>query len=289
MARYGTWRPLASNWASQPKMAKYDLVILHTMVGSLAGTDNYFKGDGYGGPESHFGVGYDGTVYQWQDTLYQAEANATANKRAISIETADMGTGFPPWNTSDGAAVPAWTQAQLDALVKLVDWICTKHGIPRTAVPDSLPTRRGIAYHRLGVPGYIVSGGETWSSARGKQCPGPKRIAQIPGIIARLNKEEDIMATAAELRQIVKEEIAAQLSAMAKRTDVGFARDQVVTLLGATNATPATLPATDLARNAPARSTEVAELRARLDEMLMLMTVLTKHVIEAEDSTTPAP
>jgi hypothetical protein len=265
-------------------MIKYDLVILHTMVGGLAGTDNYFKGDGYGGPESHFGVGYDGTVYQWQDTIYQAEANGAANKRAVSIETADMGTGFPQWNTSDGTAVPPWTPAQLDAIVKLVDWICTTHNIPRTAVTDSLPTRRGIAYHRLGVPGYIVSGGEQWSSSRGKQCPGPKRINQIPGIIARLNREEDIMATAAELRQIVKEEIAAQLTAqvtkLAQRTDVGFARDQILTQLGvaAANA-PATLPAAALAKQVPAHAVELAALRDRMDEFLVLMNVLIERAV----------
>jgi hypothetical protein len=69
------WVPLAANWDKQPRLLKHDLVILHTMVGSLWGTDGYFRRDGYGGAESHFGVGYDGEILQWQDTNYKAEAN----------------------------------------------------------------------------------------------------------------------------------------------------------------------------------------------------------------------
>lgn len=185
MARYGTWRPLANNWASQSRMARYDLLIFHTMVGSLGGTDDYFRADGYGGSESHFGVGHDGTCYQWQDTDFRAEANGAANPRAVSVETADVGAGFPAWNTNDGSQVPSWTDSQVNRLVALTVWVCKAHNIPCILVPDSRPERRGVAWHRLGVPGYIVSGGEAWSSARGKACPGTRRIAQIPGIVAR--------------------------------------------------------------------------------------------------------
>jgi hypothetical protein len=84
-----------------------NIVCAHTMVGSLAGTDSQFKRDGFGGVESHFGVGHDGTIYQWQDTDYEADANLNG-KDVISIETADTGTGFPSWS---GENVPAWTDA----------------------------------------------------------------------------------------------------------------------------------------------------------------------------------
>lgn len=190
MARYGTWRPLASNWDAQPKMARYDLVILHTMVGSLWGTDAYFRKDGYGGVESHFGVGPDGETLQWQDTSRRAEANGAANPRAVSIETADIGEGFPKWDTKRGDAVPAWTPAQVDRLVDLVAWICDTHNIPCRLVADSRPGTRGVAWHALGVPNVkgatrSQTGGELWSTATGKVCPGPRRIAQIPGIVER--------------------------------------------------------------------------------------------------------
>jgi hypothetical protein len=166
-------------------MARHDLLVLHTMVGSLWGTDGYFRRDGYGGAESHFGVGHDGECLQWQDTAHKAEANGNGNHRIISVETADLGTGFAAWNTNDGNAVPAWTPQQLARLVDLTVWACRTHDIPCVLVPDSKPERRGIGYHRLGVPGYAVAGGELWSSARGKVCPGNRRIAQIPGIVMR--------------------------------------------------------------------------------------------------------
>lgn len=179
--RYGTWRPLAANWAAQPRMAAHDIICLHTMAGSLAGTDSFFRQNGYGGAESHFGVGHDGTVYQWQDTLYRADANLNGNSRIVSIETADTGPGFDRWL---GTNVPAWTDDQVDALAKLIAAICRAHDIPCALIPDSKGSRRGVGYHRLGIDPWRVSGGEVWSSARGKICPGDRRIAQVPAVVA---------------------------------------------------------------------------------------------------------
>lgn len=185
MARYGTWRPLAGDWDSQPRQTRYDLFMLHTMVGSLWGTDGYFRRDGFGGNESHFGVGYDGETLQWQDTAYQAQATGAANSRAVSVETADYGPGFDKWNLNDPGQVPRWTDAQVEELARLAAWAHREHGIPLVAVPDSLPGRRGVAYHRLGIDPWRVPGGEVWSSSRGKVCPGARRIAQVPAVIAR--------------------------------------------------------------------------------------------------------
>ena len=58
---------------------------------------------------------------------------------------------------------------------------------------SSKTSEKGIGWHRLGVPpskwvsglGWLVSGGEKWSGAVGKVCPGDKRIAQVPQILAR--------------------------------------------------------------------------------------------------------
>jgi hypothetical protein len=182
------WRPLADNWATQPRMARHDLVLIHTAVGSFEGTYGYFRtgnGAGYGGTESHFMTSPAGDIDQYQDTDRQAEANGAANGRAISVENADMGAGFAPWNTNDGNAVPAFTPAQIEANARICAWAHTQHGVPLELVPDSKPGRRGIGYHRLGVVGYAVPGGEIWSSSKEKGCPGPKRIAQVPQIIAR--------------------------------------------------------------------------------------------------------
>jgi hypothetical protein len=193
-------------------MRAHNIVCLHTMVGSLAGTDSLFKRDGYGGVESHFGIGHDGTIYQWQDTAYQADANLNGNPEVISIETADTGTGFGSWSGSD---VPAWTAAQLNAIVRLVAWICDVHNIPRTLIPDTKPGRRGIGYHRMGCvhgPDYrpkgwpydawLVSGGTKWSTVIGKVCPGDRRIRQLVDVvIPRLNEGDDM--TPAEVEAAV--------------------------------------------------------------------------------------
>lgn len=176
------WRPLASH--STSRIVSYDILCWHTMVGSLTGTDSYFRNISTG-VNSHFGVGGDGTIYQWVDTAYRSGANLNGNHHIISVETADIGSGFPAWNTSDGSQVPAWTDAQLEANAKIAAWVNQAHGIPLELIPDAKPGRRGQAYHRQGVPGFMVAGAEQWSNATGKVCPGTRRIAQIPQLIAR--------------------------------------------------------------------------------------------------------
>jgi hypothetical protein len=176
------WRPLPSGAVSTARMSAFDIICIHTMVGSLAGTDSYFR---TGSANSHFGTGGDGTIYQWVDTSIQSWANLNGNHHVISIENADIGPEFPKWNTNSGAEVPAFTGAQIEAIAKVVAWTCKTHNIPCELIPDAKPGRRGIGYHRQGVPGYMVAGAEKWSNATGKVCPGDRRVAQIPQIIAR--------------------------------------------------------------------------------------------------------
>lgn len=187
MARYpgAVWRPLGEQ--TEPRITHPDIVCLHTMVGYLSSTDAMFKVNGYTGTESHFGVGgiwgkgdvaqqLDGVVYQWQDTRFQADANGMGNDRLISIETADNAPKLP-------RDIAPWTPRQVDALVDLVAWCCREHDIPAVLIPDSRPGRRGIGYHRLGCDPWRVAGGELWSDAYGKECPGSARIDQIKTII----------------------------------------------------------------------------------------------------------
>jgi hypothetical protein len=175
-------------------MTRHDIICLHTMVGFLTSTDAMFMKNGYAGVESHFGVGgiwggdkaadLDGVVYQWQDTEFSADANLNGNRRLISIETADNA----PKSAKD---IEPWTPKQCAAIIALVARLCAKYDIPAELVPDSKPTRRGIAYHRQGIDPWRVDGGEVWSSARGKECPGDRRIEQItaeiiPGVRSAL-------------------------------------------------------------------------------------------------------
>lgn len=188
------WKPLATNFDRQPRMKAYDIFCLHTMVGTLSGTDGYFKtgnGSGYAGTESHFGVGPDGTIFQWQDTDFQADANGAGNWHVISSENADMGAPFPKWGGSD---VPAWTPQQIEANARIAKWLNDVHGIPLDVIPDARPGRRGIGFHRQGVPGYAVAGAELWSSSKGKVCPGDRRIAQVPQISRRAKELDGAVA-----------------------------------------------------------------------------------------------
>lgn len=198
-------RPLATA-QGEPRMRSHDIACVHTMAGYLTSTDGMFRSGGWDGTESHFGLGgkwgsdaggrMDGRLFQWQDLLYQADANLDGNPRVISIETADNAIG----------EIQPWTPAQVETLVRLLDWLCSKEahadcppgwlchqiGIPRVLVADSCPNRRGIAYHRLGIPAsspgrtdgpWLKAGCEKWSSKGGKVCPSDARIAQLKDVV----------------------------------------------------------------------------------------------------------
>ena len=95
---------------TEPRMTGHDIVCLHTMAGYLSSTDRYFRaanGAGYIGTESHFGVGgrwggdaragLDGTVWQWQDLMHQADANRHQRR--------DRRQRGPPHRALDSAAM----------------------------------------------------------------------------------------------------------------------------------------------------------------------------------------
>ncbi len=179
---------------TESRMTSHDIICLHTMVGGLAGTEAFFQQDGFGGTESHFGVGARGETIQWQSLEFSADANLDGNHRVISIETADSGNPFDSWT---GTNVPGWTPAQIEAIVDLTSWLCRRFDIPPRLIEDTKPGRRGIGYHRQGISGAfkdgIVAGGERWSESEGKVCPGDRRIRQlksnvIPKLRAALDK-----------------------------------------------------------------------------------------------------
>ncbi|ASZ73349.1 lysin A [Brevibacterium phage LuckyBarnes] len=181
----GATKRLLANQARQGRMKSYDAAVLHTMVGSLAGTDSMFQQGGTVGTESHFGIGEHGEIYQWVDTAYTADANYLGSAHVISIETADYGGSFGRWDTS-GDNVPYWNSAQIAAIVKVLVWIHKTHGIPLRATKSV--TERGVGYHAQGVPNNglpsrLRGTKYQWSKYPGKVCPGKKRISQIPGIV----------------------------------------------------------------------------------------------------------
>jgi hypothetical protein len=157
-------------------MSRYDIVCVHTIVGFAPAH------------AAHFSTSADGTIHQSRDTKFKSAANLNGNSRIIAIENEDHGPAFPRWSGSD---VPSLTPEQVKACAKILAWAHKEHGIPLRLCPDSKPGSRGLAYHRQGIDGNFgpfkypgrVEGGELWSSAFGKVCPGDRRIDQLPAIL----------------------------------------------------------------------------------------------------------
>lgn len=187
----------------------------------------------------HFYVAHDGYCEQYVDTDFRAYAAGTANDDAIMIETAG-GLG-----TSKVLNAEKWTPAAAARLADIMAWESKQPGgAPLDLLPDSKPGRRGWGPHRLGVqhsrgigavPGWLLPGGEKWSSSTGKECPGDAKVAQIPAELLPLARKiaaggaatnpEELDMDPALLKKIVHETVVEVLD---KRgvTDAGnFARD----------------------------------------------------------------
>lgn len=142
-----------------PKMDPHILprvAILHVDAGGATGADlaHYFT-YGSGGIESHFSIDYDGTVTQFRDTYWQADANMSANNFAVSIET-------------QGKADGTWTAQQLASIKALLLWLNHTHDIPLVKCPTWFGY--GVGYHILFM--------QEWAGGP-RACPGPLRIKQF--------------------------------------------------------------------------------------------------------------
>jgi hypothetical protein len=211
---------------TQPRLSSHDIICVHTMVGYLKSTYGMFEQNGFSGVESHFGIGgkwgsdandgLDGVTWQFQDTDFTADANLEGNHRVLSIETADNA----PRLAKD---ILPWTPKQLDEIVRLIAELCKMYNIPAKLIPDTKPGRRGLAYHAQGISPNLVSGGEKWSSAPGKECPGPVRIRQfkeivIPRVQAKL-AGKTIKAQEEEVSQDSKVKLSAAMAAALNKID----------------------------------------------------------------------
>lgn len=150
------------------------VINLHTMAGTLAGTESWFSGSGRA--YSHIGLGGSGAFRQWQDLRFRAASDLNGNPYSISIECEDTGQHFPGWS---GSNVPQFTEAQIQTLIVLLAWLCARFGLPPTAIRSSCTDQRGIGWHRFGIDPWRQSNCPRWSSSAGKACPGDRRIVQI--------------------------------------------------------------------------------------------------------------
>lgn len=165
MALYGpAIKKLIPPGPYDPKI-KARLFILHVAVSQADSLYGWFNGPS-GGVESHFYIREDGTVEQYRDTAYEADANTDANPYAISVET-------------EGLEFGKWTPAQMVAIKNLILWCADNHGIP-LKVPGTW-NGSGVGFHTQ-FPGR-------WDK-RGASCPGPDRQKQYWGNIVPWLKGE---------------------------------------------------------------------------------------------------
>lgn len=136
--------------------------ILHVDAGNAYDLEDYFRYRS-GGIESHLHIPKDGTLDQYRDTDWEADANYKANPFAISVETQGYGAG-------------KWTGEQIDMIKRVMLWCRDTHGIPLRKVTSWNDPRGGWGYHTLfGAP-------SEWTPVA-KSCPGPDRIEQFHSIL----------------------------------------------------------------------------------------------------------
>jgi hypothetical protein len=130
----------------------------------------------WGVADWHFYVSKRGTIYQYIDTDFMAYAAADANSTMVMVETQG--------GVRNADSEPL-TPAQVEAWAKIAAYVHKDEGAPLRLMQNSLATERGIGWHKLGVDPWRVPGGQRWSLAYGKICPGAAKIKQMPEVLAR--------------------------------------------------------------------------------------------------------
>lgn len=170
-------RPIKRNYTNR-RRARTDGIILHVDAMAAKTLYGFFNSPG-ASASSHLFVKFDGTVEQYVDLDLISWASARGDARCISVETQGKGAG-------------KWTAAQVNSLARIIRETSQHYGYPLRLMTSS-KGQKGVGWHKLGVPastfqknrGVSQTGGELWSKAVGKICPGPERIPQIPGIVER--------------------------------------------------------------------------------------------------------
>jgi hypothetical protein len=175
---HAEWHPIARHGDASIMVPR--VVILHTNAASVpASMQACWNVANAGGKNTqpHFQVQMDGTAWQMLETRETGVASYKANGFSIAIETQDQ--GYP------GPGDVQWTPVQLERLAQIIAHECRQWGIP--TVQATAWDGEGIGWHSMW--GINQSGRppvNPWTSTVGKTCPGSKRIAQMPHLIARV-------------------------------------------------------------------------------------------------------
>ena len=166
-----------------------DSFVLHEVVNSVAipldGSPSDIAGWVRQSLATQFYVDDRGGVEQFCSSDRASAHCKDGNGHRLGIETEDDKP-----QTAAQANAGTWTLQQCERIADLIAWGNLLHGIPIREMRTSRRTDTGVGYHRLGVPS-IAGGqdgwpdGEVWTAVPGKPCPGDRRIAQVPAIVAR--------------------------------------------------------------------------------------------------------
>ena len=168
MARYpnAQWRPVPNE--TPGGMTAYKFLVLHIMQGTLGGTDSWFHNTA-SRVSSHFGVGKDGTVYQWVDTADRAWAQAAGNPVGISIE-------------HEGNVPDPLTPQQIAADSAILTWVHQTHGIPLQVTDDPV-AGSGVCGHSTGALrewGHPFCPGQAIMDQRQQIVDGATQLLSLP-------------------------------------------------------------------------------------------------------------
>lgn len=151
------WKPLAVNFT--PGGNRPQLLIVHIMEGTLAGTDSWFRNPA-SQVSAHFGLGRTGGLTQWVDTNDIAWHAAEANDHSIGVEC-------------EGNSGQPLTSFQLDKIAGVFKWAHDTYpaiSLWLNARPDS---GSGLSWHGLG--------GVEWGNH--PDCPGAPVVHQLGHIL----------------------------------------------------------------------------------------------------------
>lgn len=170
MARcpFAQWHGDGVTNETKGQMRAHKGLVLHIEQGSNHGTDSWFHNP-QAQVSAHFGVGKDGSVFQWVDTDDTAWAEMAGNHYWISVE-------------NEGYSGQPLTQAQEESVAKLFAWAAKLYHFPFQVTAD--PTGTGLGHHAMGGSDW---GGHT-------QCPGEPVVQQKPYIVNRARQLADAPA-----------------------------------------------------------------------------------------------
>ncbi len=204
-------------FGDQPRISPR-IAILHSAAGygSLYGWFRHSSN-----LESQFWISLDGVIEQYGLTTIRCDANLYANSFAVSIET-----------ESSRSATEPWTEAQVKAIIRLLDWLCREHPAIRRQLATSW-NGTGIGWHTMwGSP-------SNWTPVA-KSCPGPARIVQtrdriIPAVASlgslpapHPNPPEEIDMTPAEMKKLFNDVLDERLEPI--QLELADVRSMVTTL-----------------------------------------------------------